>query len=199
MTQRTCSFEGCEGKHVGNGLCGSHRMQTLRGVPLTPIARRPPRGLGIREKLELLSRLDDATGCRLWTEGLNGSGYAMVSHAGETRRAHRVIWELENGPIPDGLRIDHMCRNRNCIEVSHLQLANAKTNGENSGISSANRSGYRGVWYDRRTRRWAASLKHNYKKVWVGRFKTAEEAHEAVKAKRLELFTNNLLDRVERS
>ncbi len=44
------------------------------------------------------------------------------------KMAHRVAWEQVNGPIPDGLVIDHLCRNRECINVAHLEVVTNKVN-----------------------------------------------------------------------
>lgn len=37
-------------------------------------------------------------------------------------KAHRWLWEQEHGPIPDGMEIDHLCRNRACVRASHMEL-----------------------------------------------------------------------------
>jgi len=44
--------------------------------------------------------------------GVRGAGVAL---------AHRVAWELTNGPIPDGHELDHLCRTRNCVNPGHLE------------------------------------------------------------------------------
>ena len=50
----------------------------------------------------------------------NGYGKVGTRKYG-TRFAHRVAWIIANGPIPDGLDIDHLCRNRACVNVKHLE------------------------------------------------------------------------------
>lgn len=43
-------------------------------------------------------------------------------------RAHRVAWEIANGPIPDGLVIDHLCGIPRCVNPSHLELVTFREN-----------------------------------------------------------------------
>lgn len=61
-----------------------------------------------------------ANGCLNWTGKLD-NGYGRFWYEGRTMLAHRVAWEIENGPVPDGLHIDHLCRNRACVEVAHME------------------------------------------------------------------------------
>lgn len=68
------------------------------------------------------------SGCWEWTLSLFSSGYPRVWSNGRSRRAHRVSYEQAIGPIPEGLVLDHLCRNIHCINPSHLE---AVTNREN--------------------------------------------------------------------
>jgi hypothetical protein len=69
-------------------------------------------------------------GCVIFIGAKTRGGYGQIGTAGgKPRRAHRIAWELVNGPIPAGMQLDHLCRNRACVNVAHLEIV---TNRENS-------------------------------------------------------------------
>lgn len=77
-----------------------------------------------------LSKVDKngAGGCWLWTASLGTWGYGQLNVDDMMRPAHRVIYELLVGPIPDGLDLDHLCRNRRCVNPEHLEPVDRRTN-----------------------------------------------------------------------
>lgn len=66
--------------------------------------------------------ISDKNGCLLWTAARNAGGYGIFGFNGSTQLAHRVAWQLINGPIPNGMYVCHRCDIRHCIEPSHLWL-----------------------------------------------------------------------------
>lgn len=61
--------------------------------------------------------------CWIWQMHCSPKGYGMYTHKieGRSRAAHRVYWEREHGPVPDGLELDHLCGQRACVNPEHLE------------------------------------------------------------------------------
>jgi hypothetical protein len=71
----------------------------------------------------------DASGCWVWTGGKDWDGYGIfTAQTRRTRRAHRWSYEHEVGPIPNGLVLDHLCRNRSCVNPDHLEPVTSRVN-----------------------------------------------------------------------
>ena len=68
-------------------------------------------------------------GCHVTTVGKTVSGgYGQIRRGDKILRAHRYVWTVVNGPIPDGLHVLHTCDNPPCINIAHLWLG---TNADN--------------------------------------------------------------------
>jgi hypothetical protein len=72
--------------------------------------------------------LDCLTECLNWQGALDKDGYGGTTHQGKRGQVHRIAYELINGPIPKGMTIDHLCRNRRCCNPEHLEAVTIKTN-----------------------------------------------------------------------
>lgn len=75
-----------------------------------------------------LNKIRLSNGCWDWVASLSVKGYGLFKLNGKTVKAHRVSYELFKGEIPKGLQIDHLCRNRKCVNPSHLEAVTARIN-----------------------------------------------------------------------
>lgn len=142
-------------------------------------------------------KVEKSDGCWNWIASTSTPGYGQIFLKGKCISAHRLSYEINVGPIPDGMQIDHTCHNRRCVRPSHLRLATHKQNIENhSGPMKNSTTGVRGVYFNKPAGKWHASMAHNNRRIFVGLFLNLEDAEAAVIAKRNELFTHNDLDRV---
>ena len=64
--------------------------------------------------------------CIVWTG--NAERYGQMSLKSKPVYAHRFAYALKHGPIPEGLTIDHLCRNKLCVNVAHLEAVTMKEN-----------------------------------------------------------------------
>lgn len=79
----------------------------------------PARKIPMADRLASKSRrIGD---CLVWQGALTAGGYGITSVGRTNAMAHRVAYETHVGPIPNGLVIDHLCRNRACINPAHLE------------------------------------------------------------------------------
>jgi hypothetical protein len=70
----------------------------------------------------------DLSGCWIWIGTVGTKGYGRIAIKGKLYQAHRIVYELLVGPIPNGLQLDHVCRNRLCVNPAHCEPVDNKTN-----------------------------------------------------------------------
>lgn len=135
----TCSVESCYSPVASKGLCCAHYKRLAKyGDP----EGRPQRQ--DRDSCFDSYCMATAEGCVQWISTVQSAGYGKFGSGGKGRSvlAHRYAYERAYGPIPEGLVIDHLCRNRLCVNPEHLE---AVTNEENlrRGLGYGLRNGMR--------------------------------------------------------
>lgn len=102
--------------------------------------------------------------------------------------AHRIIWEMHYGPIPDGMVIDHINGDPWDNRLSNLRVATVQQNTINRKKAKNNTSGYVGVSQHKRSKRWRSNIVLNKKTISLGTFDTKEQAFAAYRAAAMENF-----------
>ena len=116
----------CDRAATARGLCAMHYARWRRHGNLIGIR---PHGISLAERFALKLNRDgpvpeDAPHlgpCWLLNTGRLGFGYASLWFEGQTLYGHIVSYELHVGPVPSGLELDHLCRNRGCVNYEHLE------------------------------------------------------------------------------
>ena len=104
----------------------------------------------------------DLAGCK------GARGYIRVRRGGVLYYAHRIIWEMHNGPIPEGMQIDHINHVRDDNRIENLRLVSHKTNHRNRTMQSNNSSGVTGVSWMSKINKWRAQIMVNQVTISLG-------------------------------
>lgn len=83
--------------------------------------------------------VDEETGCWLWRRSKSPDGYGWSSLHNRTYQAHRLVYEMTVGTIPEGMVLDHLCRVRHCVNPAHLEPVSMRENLVRSPITTAGR------------------------------------------------------------
>jgi HNH endonuclease len=87
--------------------------------------------MGLPDRFWAKTSIEDRgyeTPCLMWTAYRMPNGYARYAHEGQACYAHRVVYETVVSPIPPGLTVDHLCRNRACVNPWHMEPVTNRVN-----------------------------------------------------------------------
>ncbi|WP_157971189.1 HNH endonuclease signature motif containing protein [Pseudogemmobacter bohemicus] len=115
-----------------------------------------------------------------WPGKIAGSksvkGYRSIYIGSDVYLAHRLVWILNNGDIPDGYLIDHRNGDGDDNRLENLRLATALENSRNAARQVNNTSGFAGVSYAEKDSRWVSRIKIHGKHKLLVNFKSFQDA-----------------------
>lgn len=150
-----CSIDGCNRPVRARTWCAAHYQRWQSTGDALGSKPRPSVEERIAARIE-----KQGDGCWLWTGQLTDKGYGSISVDGRMRPAHRVLYEMAKGAIDPTLVLDHLCRNRACVNPDHLRVVTHRENilaGEGIAARNARKTrcprGHRLDTFDGRQRR----------------------------------------------
>lgn len=116
------------------------------------------------------------------------AGYVTVKLSNKYYYIHRLV-AIAFIPNPDNKKcVDHIDHNRSNNSLTNLRWATHGENGKNKKLSIKNKSGYPGIQFNTYFDKWTATIGHNNKLLFLGKFETKEQAIKARQNKEVELF-----------
>lgn len=166
---KRCSVGGCDRSHSARGLCGLHYSRLLKAgdVGAAGISKFTSRLPSDDVEGRILERcVTTESECIEWQGYALPSGYGIIHWRGRTWVVHRAMWTVKRGDIPtdDDWTVDHLCRNRRCVNVEHLEVVTRTEN--------AIRGGGLAIAQGRNKQRAAMACKRGHKRTSENSYKS---------------------------
>lgn len=107
----------------------------------------------------------------------NSNGYLRITLLGKTYLAHRAVFAVHHGFLPE--TIDHINKDRSDNRLENLRAASYAENNRNVGISKANTSGFKGVQWSKSRKRWRSVIWVDQRAIHLGFFDDKQKAVQA--------------------
>lgn len=138
------------------------------------------------QRFQKFIELDLLTGCWLWKGAIRKDGYGHFNLKYGSVFPHRFSYEYWNGKIPQGLQIDHLCRNKNCVNPAHLE---AVTGDENRR---------RGLSYKHHSQKTHCPQGHEYNEenTYYQKFKDGKQSRKCIACNKINTTIQNTIRRL---
>lgn len=128
---KECTIAGCDRPAKARGWCKLHYYRWKRtGDPVKTL--RPTLGLSASERFWTKVAPAPLAECWEWTEYVDEKGYARFWDGSRVIRAHQFSYASLIAEVPSGLELDHLCKNRRCVNPWHLDPVTHAVNMERS-------------------------------------------------------------------
>ena len=192
---KTCSVEGCNGKHKAKGYCNKHYIQMKRrGKILDRSIKDPNEIIEYDDHAEIVMYnkqheetgraiidLDDVDKVKNYKWYLKDKGYVYSKTLGIL--LHRFIMDPHDDMVVDHINHDPLDNRK-----SNLRICTKQQNNMNKSLNSNNMSGVSGVYWNKQINRWIAQIKLYDEQIYIGSYKTIEAATQARKNAEIEYF-----------
>ena len=137
-----------------------------------------------QEQVKNLFNYNSKMGTITWTSGkftgkeagwISNAGYRKVCIFGRDYQAHRIVWLYHNGYFPEN-GLDHINRNKSDNRIENLREATQSCNMINTGVRADNKTGVKGVYYNKMQERWHPRITLSGKKHHLGFYKNFHNA-----------------------
>lgn len=116
--------------------------------------------------------------------GCNNNGYKLTSVNGKYIQNHRAIFLMHHGYLPD--YVDHIDGNKSNNKIENLRAVTKAQNAWNSKLHSTNKSGIRGVSWNKQTNKWRVAINVDGKAIHLGRFSDIKDAQKVIESARIQ-------------
>jgi hypothetical protein len=124
-----CTIEGCDKPHYGRGWCNMHYMRWYtKGTTDDPYVPT------LSERF--WSKVDAEGDCWEWTGAINPNGYGVFRVGSKNEGAHRFAYTDLVRQIDPGKVIDHLCKNRKCVNIDHLEMTTYSENNKRGAATA---------------------------------------------------------------
>ena len=123
------------------------------------------------------------------------NGYTCIAYKSTYYYAHRLAWVYVYGAIPEGATIDHINGNKSDNRLENLRLATRAEQSQNTSLYKGNTSGYTGVTWHKKDKKWMAQIRVDGKSIYLGEYTSIEAANEAYKQAKQQYHIFNPIQR----